>query len=121
MTPQVIYPDSYSDMVSRSITDDNLRELLGRVQLTHILDRECGWDAMADWMDVLSGGEKQRIAVGVDVLIHTSTLFYVYVSLSVFHCPIDYMHFLICLFTLSFLPLVVIGKALLVAVGKALL
>lgn len=57
-------------MAGRSITDDHLRDLLGRVQLTHILDRECGWDAMADWMDVLSGGEKQRIAVGIYVLLH---------------------------------------------------
>lgn len=59
----MIYPDSYSDMVSQGISDNHLRDLLGRVQLNHILERESGWDATADWMDVLSGGEKQRIAV----------------------------------------------------------
>ncbi|XP_068202101.1 ATP-binding cassette sub-family D member 3 [Palaemon carinicauda] len=60
---QVIYPDSMSDMASRGFTDESLRELLSHVQLEYILEREKGWDAIADWMDVLSGGEKQRIAM----------------------------------------------------------
>lgn len=40
-----------------------LKEYLSNVQLSHILDREGSWDVVQDWMDVLSGGEKQRMAV----------------------------------------------------------
>ena len=51
-------------MKSRNHTDESLVDLLDQVQLGHILEREDGgWNAIADWMDVLSGGEKQRIAV----------------------------------------------------------
>lgn len=60
---QITYPDSHDEMSDRGKSDEDLQDLLNRVQLAHILEREGGWDAVADWMDVLSGGEKQRVAM----------------------------------------------------------
>ncbi|CAF2958243.1 unnamed protein product [Rotaria sp. Silwood2] len=60
---QIIYPDSQGDMRRKGIKDENLNELLDKVQLTYLVQREGGFDGVQDWMDVLSGGEKQRIAM----------------------------------------------------------
>ncbi|KAH7971387.1 hypothetical protein HPB49_023203 [Dermacentor silvarum] len=60
---QVIYPDSHLEMLRRGVTDDQLARFLHLVQLDYVLERERGWDTIQDWMDILSGGEKQRIAV----------------------------------------------------------
>jgi len=70
---QIIYPHTKEEMKRRgNVNDEDLKKFLDLVQLTHLLDRESltnserqGWDAVADWMDVLSGGEKQRIAVSL--------------------------------------------------------
>jgi len=51
-------------MRAKGRTDDELLELLKQVRLEYIVGREGGWDKDNDWNDVLSGGEKQRMAMG---------------------------------------------------------
>lgn len=60
---QVTYPHTREEMLRRGKTDADLTKHLERVQLSYLLQRENGWDTIADWIDVLSGGEKQRIAM----------------------------------------------------------
>merc|ERR1719189_2115122 len=58
---QIIYPHSAKDT---SLTDEELYEILKLVSLAYLVDREDnGMDTVHDWSDVLSGGEKQRIAM----------------------------------------------------------
>jgi len=60
---QIIYPHSKITMNKRRLSDDNLREYLRWIRLDYLEEREGGFDAVNDWNDVLSGGEKQRIAM----------------------------------------------------------
>ncbi|OWZ14467.1 ABC transporter [Phytophthora megakarya] len=60
---QVIYPHSHNDMLAAGHNDDELLRFLDKVKLRHLVEREGGWDIVMDWTDVLSGGEKQRLAM----------------------------------------------------------
>ncbi|KAL1934379.1 hypothetical protein VTP01DRAFT_6561 [Rhizomucor pusillus] len=60
---QVIYPDTAVQARERGYSDDELMKLLDVVHLGYLVEREGGWDAVQDWADVLSGGEKQRVAM----------------------------------------------------------
>lgn len=60
---QIIYPHTHAEMRRRGRTDEDLSGFLELVQLSYLQVREKGLDAVEDWIDVLSGGEKQRIAM----------------------------------------------------------
>jgi len=49
-------------MLRKKVTDAHLRELLIKVNLGYLEGREKnGFEAVNDWNDVFSGGEKQRM------------------------------------------------------------
>ncbi|KAF9413963.1 hypothetical protein HW555_007993 [Spodoptera exigua] len=60
---QIIYPQTREEMQRRGRSDEQLHHFLEIVQLSYLTNREGSLDAVEDWMDVLSGGEKQRIAM----------------------------------------------------------
>lgn len=60
---QVIYPHSEMDMRDAGRRDSELSRVLEDVRLGYLPEREGGWDCRKEWKDVLSGGEKQRMAM----------------------------------------------------------
>lgn len=60
---QLTYPDTCDEAQKKGFIDTNLMALLGKVNLEYLVAREGGWNAVRDWADVLSGGEKQRVAM----------------------------------------------------------
>ncbi|KAI1084840.1 ABC transporter transmembrane region 2-domain-containing protein [Whalleya microplaca] len=61
---QITYPDSLRTVRARGVTDAQLLDILKILSLEHLVDSyEEGWDAEAEWRDVLSAGLQQRVAM----------------------------------------------------------
>ncbi|KAI8630788.1 ABC transporter transmembrane region 2-domain-containing protein [Xylariaceae sp. FL1651] len=61
---QITYPDSLRAVRGRGVTDAELLDILKILSLEHLVDLYPeGWDAEAEWRDVLSGGLQQRVAM----------------------------------------------------------
>ncbi|KAI2642131.1 ABC transporter transmembrane region 2-domain-containing protein [Xylaria nigripes] len=61
---QITYPDSLRTVRTRGVTDAELLDILKILSLEHLVDLYAeGWDAEAEWRDVLSGGLQQRVAM----------------------------------------------------------
>ncbi|KAI1652821.1 ABC transporter transmembrane region 2-domain-containing protein [Daldinia decipiens] len=61
---QITYPDSLRSVRARGVTDAQLLDILKILSLEHLVDLYPeGWDAEAEWRDVLSGGLQQRVAM----------------------------------------------------------
>lgn len=60
---QIIYPHNKLQMRKKKFTDKKLKELLKIVKLEAYIDKGKGLEEFSNWNDVLSGGEKQRIAM----------------------------------------------------------
>lgn len=60
---QIIYPHNKMNMLKKKVTDKKLKELLKIVKLEAYIDKGEGLNEFCNWNDVLSGGEKQRIAM----------------------------------------------------------
>jgi ATP-binding cassette subfamily D (ALD) long-chain fatty acid import protein len=50
-------------MRDKSVSDTDLMRIISVLEIAHIVDRQGGWDAEAEWNDVLSGGLQQRVAM----------------------------------------------------------
>ncbi|KAH0834768.1 ABC transporter transmembrane region 2-domain-containing protein [Lanmaoa asiatica] len=65
---QVIYPQTLGEFyaLQGGNTEEGLKELQGILESAHLgylVEREGGWGTVKEWRDVLSGGEKQRMAL----------------------------------------------------------
>ena len=74
---QVIYPDTVAEMEAGGWRDEDLAAVLDTVSLGHILTREGGWDAAADWkvtIVTVSGNYLHYLSTSVNELFMSWTV-----------------------------------------------
>lgn len=59
---QIIYPDTYQDMLNKGFKDEHILEICKSADLITIAEKE-GLGTQKDWNEILSGGEKQRVGL----------------------------------------------------------
>jgi hypothetical protein len=65
----LMVPGTFRDQITYPLCvkgpqeDEKLVELLSIVDLNYLLEKYGGWGSMCNWVDVLSNGEKQRLAM----------------------------------------------------------
>uniref|UniRef100_A0A6B2EF37 Putative long-chain acyl-coa transporter n=1 Tax=Phlebotomus kandelakii TaxID=1109342 RepID=A0A6B2EF37_9DIPT len=59
---QIVYPDTRQDMQRKKVSEHQLMDILKMVALDHVAQRD-NFEEVRDWKDILSGGEKQRMAI----------------------------------------------------------
>ena len=62
---QVIYPQSLGMFYAEGGDVAELQSILEAAHLEYLVEREGGWGTVKEWRDVLSGGEKQRVSLGL--------------------------------------------------------
>lgn len=60
---QIIYPHTEEEMAKRGVTDAMLLEFLEWTLMTSVCEAHGGLNAVKEWGEVLSGGEKQRLGL----------------------------------------------------------
>ena len=60
---QVLYPHDETQQQRSPALDAQLLGIFKVVELEEVLERCGGWDSVKEWQDVLSGGEKQKLAM----------------------------------------------------------
>lgn len=60
---QIIYPHSKEEFFKNGGSDEDLKKLMEMNNVLNVFEREKnGFESVKEWKDVLSGGEKQRVA-----------------------------------------------------------
>lgn len=72
---QIIYPHTYAEFVKSGRTLEELEDIMEKVFLRYLPEREGGWTTRKEWRDVLSGGEKQRVCTLCPINFTPGSLF----------------------------------------------